>query len=183
MEGAASRPPIKVWDPLVRIGHWVLVIGIAAAWLTRDGGRWHEWLGYAVLAVVALRIAWGLLGTRYARFAQFMYSPAETLNYSRQIMAGTEPRHLGHNPLGGWMIAALLISIVGVCASGWLYTTERYWGVQWVEELHAGLTNALLALVTLHICGVIFSSLRQRENLVAAMLNGRKRAPADKDLT
>ncbi|MEQ1775363.1 MAG: cytochrome b/b6 domain-containing protein [Burkholderiales bacterium] len=174
--GGDSKPAVRVWDLLVRIGHWSLVIGIVAAWFTR--GKWHEWLGYAVLGIVVLRIVWGLIargGSRYARFTQFLRSPAGTLQYTKQILSYCEPRYLGHNPLGGWMIVALLITIIGVCATGWLYTTERFWGIEWVEELHEGLTNFLIALVGLHIGGVIFSSWRHGENLVAAMINGRKR--------
>ena len=183
MERDTSRRGIKVWDLLVRIGHWTLVISIAAAWLTRHGaGKWHEWLGYAVLGVVALRVVWGLVGSPYARFTQFVRSPANALHYTKQILGGHEPRHLGHNPLGGWMIVALIITITGVCISGWLYTTDQYWGVTWVEELHEGLTNFLLALVALHIGGVVFSSWRHGENLVAAMIHGRKRAPDARDI-
>lgn len=172
---------VKVWDPLVRIVHWSLVLGIALAWITHEAGAVHEWLGYAVLAVVAVRIVWGIVGTRYARFTQFVYSPAHTLEYGRQILAHREPRHIGHNPLGGWMIVALLLSITLVGISGWLYTTDRFWGVKWMEDLHEGSANVMLALVAMHIGGVIFSSLRHGENLVRAMLNGRKRAPATGD--
>lgn len=175
-----GRPGVKVWDALVRIGHWSLVIGIVAAWFIH--GKWHEWLGYAVLAVVSLRIVWGVVGSRYARFAQFVRSPVHTLRYGRQIIAHREPRYLGHNPLGGWMIVALMITITAVCISGWLYTTDRYWGEKWVEDMHEGLTNVLLTLVALHIAGVIFSSLRHGENLVLSMLNGRKRAPGPGDI-
>lgn len=171
---------VKVWDALVRAGHWTLVICIAAAWFVH--GQWHEWLGYAALAVVALRVVWGLIGSRYARFGQFVRSPALTLAYGRQILAHREPRHIGHNPLGAWMIVALLLTLAGVCASGWLYTTDRFWGEEWVEDIHEGLTNVLLTLVALHVAGVIFSSLRHGENLVRAMINGRKRAPAPGDV-
>jgi cytochrome b len=176
-----SGPTVKVWDLLVRAGHWTLVAGIVATWLVH--GKWHEWLGYTVLAVVTLRVAWGFIGSRYARFAQFLLSPSATLGYGKQILARSEPRHLGHNPLGGWMIATLLVTITGICATGWLYTTERFWGVGWVENLHEGLTNVLFALVALHVGGVIFSSLRHGENLVAAMIHGRKRAPGERDVT
>jgi cytochrome b len=173
---------IKVWDPLVRIGHWSLVAGIALAWITHEAGAVHEWLGYFVLAVVAVRIVWGLIGTRYARFVQFIYSPLHTVAYGKQILTHREPRHIGHNPLGGWMIVALLVSIVLVGASGWLYTTDQFWGVKWVEEVHEALANMMLVLIGLHVGGVIFSSLRHGENLVVAMINGRKRAPEPGDI-
>ena len=178
-----GKSTVKVWDLLVRAGHWTLVIGIVATWLTR--GQWHEWLGYSVLAVVMLRIVWGLLArgeSRYARFTQFVRSPMATLGYGKQILAGHEPRHIGHNPLGGWMIVTLLATIIGICVTGWLYTTEKFWGVGWVENLHEGLTYGLMVLLALHIGGVIFSSWQHRENLLAAMLHGRKRAPGSGDV-
>jgi len=171
---------IKVWDLLVRVLHWSLVICVVGAWLTRDGeDPRHVQLGYAVLAIVAVRIVWGFVGTRYARFAGFVRSPRETIEYLRQVIVHREPRHIGHNPLGSWMIVALLAMLAGVCITGWLYTTDRFWGVAWVGELHEGLTDVLVGLVLLHILGVAFTSIRQRENLVKAMLTGTKRAAAE----
>ena len=85
-------------------------------------------------------------------------------------------------PPGGWMIVALLITLFGICGTGWLYTTEKFWGVEWVEELHEKLTYTLFGLVALHVGGVIFSSWRHGENLVAAMIHGRKRAPGERDV-
>ena len=146
------------------------------AWLTHEGwGQWHEWLGYAVLAVLAVRIPWGIWGPGYAGFKSFLFSPQETLAYAKRVVAGNEERHLGHNPLGGWMIMLLMITLLGVGASGWLFTTDEYWGVEWVERLHGGLADFLLLLVALHLAGVIFTSWRHHENLVAAMIHGRKR--------
>lgn len=176
--GAQELPgsTIQVWDPLVRLGHWLLVLSIAIAWLTREAaGQWHEWIGYASLGVVTVRIAWGWLGPRTARFADFVRSPAATLRYGQQVLAGCEARYTGHNPLGAWMIVALLLASALVGFSGWLYTTDTYWGVEWVENLHSILADALLVLVGLHVAGVVFSSWRHHENLVAAMFHGRKR--------
>jgi cytochrome b len=167
---------VKVWDPLVRLGHWALVAGVAIAWFTREGARTvHEQIGYAVLAVVVLRVLWGFTGPRYARFAPFVRSPSTTLAYARAVFAGSESRHLGHNPLGGWMTVVLLGMIALVALSGWLYTTDAFWGVQWVAEVHEALSDGLLGLIALHIAGVVFTSYRHRENLVAAMVHGRKR--------
>jgi cytochrome b len=171
---------IKVWDLLVRILHWSLVICIVGAWLTRDGeDPRHLWFGYAALAIVGARIVWGFLGPRYARFGDFIRSPRATFAYLKEVAARREPRHLGHNPLGGWMIVALLATAAGICITGWLYTTDRFWGVAWVGETHEILTDVLIALVALHILGVVFTSIRQRENLVMAMFTGMKKAPAD----
>lgn len=170
-------PTLKVWDPLVRIGHWALVASVALAWLTRhSAGSWHEWLGYAALAIVGIRLLWGWVGTKRARFADFVRGPRATLSYAQQTLRGQEPRHLGHNPLGAWMIIALLVTVSLVGFTGWLYTTDRYWGVEWVEELHELLANLLLMLVALHVGGVLYASWRHRENLIGAMVHGRKRA-------
>lgn len=171
---------IPVWDVLVRILHWSLVLTVATAWLTRHSpGRWHEWLGYATLVIVAVRTAWGFAGSGYARFADFVRPAAVTFSYARSVFAGHEARFIGHNPLGGWMVLALLSMVVLVGLTGWLYTTDRYWGVEWVEELHETLSNILFLFVALHILGVVFTSVRHRENLPAAMLHGRKRPPPD----
>lgn len=169
---------IRVWDRFVRIAHWTLALSVLCAWLTREGGgAWHEWIGYVSLGVVAARIAWGMWGPGHARFASFVRSPAVTWRYARQVLAAHEPRHVGHNPLGGWMIVALLLMVALVGASGWLYTTDRFWGVAWVERLHSLLADALLVLIALHVAGVLLASFRHRENLVRSMFTGRKRAP------
>ncbi len=167
---------IPVWDVPVRVLHWSLVLTVATAWLTRHSpGRWHEWLGYATLAIVALRTIWGFAGSGHARLADFVRPAPVTAAYARDVFAGREARFIGHNPLGGWMVLALISMVVLVGLTGWLYTTDRYWGVEWVEELHEMLSNILFLFVALHILGVVFTSIRHRENLPAAMLHGRKR--------
>lgn len=172
----AARPPVKVWDPLVRASHWLLVVAITVAWFTRKGGGpWHEGAGYASLTIVVVRIIWGGCGTSNARFSSFVRSARTTLAYARAMLAGKEVRYLGHNPLGAWMILVLLFALMLVDASGWLYTTDRFWGVEWVEKLHTNLTYALLGLIAVHIAGVLYASARHRENLIAAMLHGCKR--------
>jgi cytochrome b len=182
VEKAATRQ-IPVWDLWVRVGHWGLVSGIAVTWLTTEGPSVvHDNVGYAVLALVALRLIWGFIGPAKARFAGFVRKPGATLDYARRLLRGNEPRHVGHNPLGGWMIVALLATAFAAGATGWLYTTDRFWGVEWVEELHEFFAELLLVLAALHVIGVIVTSIRHRENLVAAMWNGRKRAPEGDDV-
>jgi cytochrome b len=178
---------VRVWDPLARIAHWSLAVSVLVAWLTSEieletAKRVHDWAGYAALAVVAVRLAWGVIGPRYARFSQFVYSPARTLSYARAVTRFAEPRYIGHNPLGGWMVVALLSMAAAAGLSGWLSVTDRFWGVKWVQELHEALANALLLLIALHVAGVVFTSLRHRENLVRAMLTGRKAAPRSGDM-
>jgi cytochrome b len=178
---------VRVWDPLSRIAHWALAVSVLIAWITSEveleaAKRVHDWAGYAALAVVALRIVWGGVGPRHARFGEFVLSPSRTWSYARAVMARSEPRYLGHNPLGGWMVVALLAMAAAAGLSGWVSVTDRFWGVEWVQELHEALANALLLLIALHIAGVVFTSLRHRENLVRAMVSGRKRGPRPGDI-
>jgi cytochrome b len=178
---------VKVWDLFVRLAHWTLVAAVLGAWLTAEADgdtakKVHEWLGYLALGVLALRIPWGWIGTRYARFSQFVRAPAQTLAYAKTVASGSERRYIGHNPLGAWMILALIVMVIAASASGWLYITDRFWGEEWLEEIHEALANIVLTLVVLHVAGVIFSSLRHRENLVRAMFTGRKRPPGPGDV-
>jgi len=179
----AVAPPTRVWDLAVRLFHWSLVASFAVAWISAE--EWqdlHLWAGYAAAALVAFRLVWGLAGTRYARFRQFVRRPRVVVAYLRDVLSGREARYLGHNPAGGAMILALLLALAGLCLTGWLYTTDAYWGVEWVEETHELLANLLLALVGLHVLGVLLASLRHRENLVRAMVTGRKRPAGPDDL-
>jgi cytochrome b len=170
---------VRVWDPLVRVLHWTLVAGVAGAWLTSEVGRsWHEPIGWTVLGAVAVRTLWGLFGPRPARFGAFVRGPGATLGYAGALLRGQAPRHLGHNPLGGWMIVALLLMLTAVGTSGWLMTTDALFGSEAVEEVHEALADGLLGLVALHVAGVAFASWHQAENLVRAMWSGRKRAAA-----
>lgn len=174
---------IKVWDPFVRLFHWSLVVSFAVAWLTAD--EWddlHEWAGYAAAGLIGLRLLWGLIGSKYARFAQFVRSRDTIIGYIRASIVGGEPRYIGHNPAGGLMIVGLILAMIGTATTGWMYTLNAFWGIEWVEETHEALANFMLILVLLHIAGVIFSSLRHKENLVRAMINGRKRAPKTSDI-
>ena len=178
---------MKVWDRFVRVAHWSLAVCVLTAWLTaetklKSAEPLHEWLGYAALAVIALRVAWGWIGPRYARFTQFVARPARTLRYAQALLRGDEPRYLGHNPLGGWMIVALLATAALASFSGWLSVTDRFWGVEWVQEVHESLGNAMIGLAALHVAGVVYTSWRQRENLATAMLSGVKRPPSPGDV-
>ncbi len=174
---------VKIWDPFVRVFHWSLVASFAVAWLSAEDVRvLHEWAGYAAGALIGLRLVWGIMGTRYARFRQFIRSPGTVAAYLRDIATGREARYLGHNPAGGLMILALLATMAAVATSGWMMTTDTWFGVDWVEEVHEALASAMLGLVGLHVLGVVVASLRHRENLVRAMFTGRKRLPGGADI-
>lgn len=173
----------KVWDLFVRVFHWSLVASFAVAWLSSDDWETlHLWAGYSVAALIALRLVWGVMGTRHARFSRFVRSPLVVAGYLKDIATGREARHLGHNPAGGAMIAALLATLIGLCVSGWLMTTDAFWGSELMETIHKTASNLALLLVGLHLAGVLWASFRHRENLVRAMITGRKRTAQPGDV-
>ena len=177
--GRETRPDsVKVWDLFVRVFHWLLVILFAVAWYS--GGIWdkpHLAAGYFVLALVVARIVWGFVGSRYARFSDFIYGPRAILRYMADMLRMRAPRYLGHNPAGGAMVITLLATLMVLCISGVMMTTDAFWGVKWVDSLHAAASTIALVFVGLHVGGVIFASIEHGENLVRAMITGRKRAP------
>lgn len=196
---------VKVWDPLVRVFHWSLVLAFAVAYATGDeDSNVHEWAGYVVMGLIAVRVVWGFVGSRYARFSDFVRGPRAVIAYSLRLVHGQAPRYLGHNPLGSAMIVVLLVSLAVTGVSGWmLQQPEQSGGTlvaasapvtaaaradekhdkarkpddgdSVVEEIHEFFADLSLALVFLHIGGVALSSFLHRENLVRAMFTGRKR--------
>jgi cytochrome b len=178
-----ALPMARVWDPIVRIFHWSLVASFALAWFTSHSSEViHQWAGFAAAGLIALRLLWGVLGTPYARFAQFVRPPAAVMRYLLAILKGREARHIGHNPAGGAMVLALITAMAATALTGWMMTTDAYFGVEWVGDTHSLIAHAMLALVLIHIGGVALASFRHRENLVGAMISGRKRAPGAQDI-
>lgn len=174
---------IDVWDRPVRLLHWLLAAAVLLAWLTTlVAFGAHQPAGWVALAAVVLRIVWGATGGRYARFTQFVRSPRTTFAYLRALLRRREVRYIGHNPLGGWMVLLLMLCVAGLALTGWLYTTDQFWGDERVEQLHLALAWGLLGLVALHVAGVAYTSWRHRENLVHAMLSGSKNAAAKGDV-
>jgi cytochrome b len=183
------KEEIKVWDPLVRLFHWSLVGAFTVAWLTED--EWmelHANAGYLIAALLLFRLVWGVLGTRYARFSDFVKSPSKVLAYLRDLFQLRAERTIGHNPAGGAMIIALLITLLittltGVLAYGAtgagpladIFFTNTTYGSEFFEELHELFAHFTLVLVMLHLLGVVFGSLLHGENLVRAMFTGSKR--------
>ena len=182
---------VPIWDPLVRYGHWVLAIAFVVAYLTEDDLLTvHVWAGYVVGIVIVVRIVWGLIGTKHARFSDFLYSPRDSLAYLFDMLRGRAKRYLGHSPTGAPMVFALLISLVLTTGSGLVvYAYDKHAGPlagmvaadvsesveDFWEETHEVLANFTLLLVALHIAGVGLASFSHRENLVRAMLTGKKR--------
>ncbi len=170
----------KVWDPFVRVFHWSLVAGFAAnAFFTDDESALHEWIGYAVLALVALRLLWGLIGPATARFASFLPGPHAVMGQITDIATHRHRTHLGHSPLGALMIVNLLATMIAIGVTGYMMTTNAFWGVDWVEEAHEMLVTWAEVSVVVHIAAVVWESRRTGVNLARAMITGRKRLPED----
>lgn len=166
---------VIVWDFPTRIFHWSLVASFTGLFITGDSERWrdlHVLLGYLVAGLLCFRIAWGFLGSRYARFGDFLRRPAAIKEYLKSLISGRPQRHLGHNPAGA--LAIILLIGLGLISSltGWLVYEEL--GPEWLEEVHEVAANAMLAVVIVHVLGVLASSWIHRENLVKAMITGRK---------
>jgi cytochrome b len=160
-----------VWDLFVRTFHWSLVTAFAVGWATAESmPLLHQQTGYFIGFLLALRLVWGLIGSHYARFREFLAPPAQVLRYLRSLLTARPLHYVGHNPIGGWMIVAILGALAVTVVTGW--TLGR--GDGWLEEVHEAGAQLTLALVVIHIGGVLFASLLHNENLVAAMLTGRK---------
>ena len=192
---------VKVWDIFVRFFHWTLVASFFIAYITEDDVMWlHEFAGYTILALVAARVIWGIIGTRYARFSSIIFKPSTIKQYFKDSLRFKSKRYLGHNPLGGTMVITLLLMLVltslsGIKAEGGnifagasdfnieiiksAFADDDHdregGGSEFWEEIHEFIANATLLLVFLHVAGVIFSSIAHGENLVRSMITGRKR--------
>ncbi|CDH43992.1 MAG: cytochrome b/b6 domain-containing protein [Candidatus Competibacteraceae bacterium] len=200
-----STAEIIVWDPLVRLFHWTLVIAFVLAYCTQSewfeeirdrllSEEWlqtlHVWAGYTLAGLLLFRLLWGFVGPRYARFSDFVYGPREVLIYVKSVLTLRAPRHLGHNPAGGMMIIVLLLSLTITVAAGlMLYGADKGLGplagllanssdgaIDTFKELHEFFANFTVILVVGHLIGVVWESLLHRENLARAMITGRKRA-------
>ena len=166
-----------IWDLPVRAFHWILAGSFAGAYLLAESERlrnFHVMFGYTVLGVVAFRMLWGFVGTRYARFASFAFRPAEVLAYLRSLPGSSRARFVGHNPAGSVAIWVILALAVLTGASGYLTFNEI--GGDTLEEAHEVLANAWLLVVFAHVAGVLIESLLHHENLAGAMVTGYKRA-------
>lgn len=173
----------RIWDPLIRLFHWSLVAGFAANAVFTDPERsLHEWVGYAVVALVAVRLAWGLVGTRYARFASFVPTPKAVTEQITDIATGRRSVHLGHTPLGALMIFNLLFVMLLIGVTGYMMTTNTYWGIEWVEDAHEMLVTWAEISIVLHIAAVLWESWRTGVNLPRAMVSGVKTVPVDAKL-
>jgi cytochrome b len=190
----AGQAYVKVWDAPVRLFHWLLVLLFAFMFVSGNlKGDWMEWhmrSGYAILALVLFRILWGFAGSTYARFSSFLAGPLAGIAFAGKLLARTPAPSAGHNPLGGWMVLALLLALLFQVGTGLFanddiliegplaplvskavsnqLTSWHYWN-----------TNVLLALVAVHLLAVLYHAVVMKENLIGAMFTGLKRMPAD----
>lgn len=207
---------IKVWDIAIRVFHWTLVGCYAIAFISSENiMKLHVIFGYSVLFLVLFRILYGFVGTKYARFTDFLYPPAQIVDYLKGLLIGRTKHYVGHNPVGGLMILIMLLSLLALTLTGLKaygikghgplakheisfmtndfadsddeedhdehnshdrrskkdHRTEKdeFW-----EEVHETIAYFIIFLVSIHIMGVLISSLVHRENLIKAMITGRK---------
>ena len=170
----SSTESVRVWDIGVRLFHWSLVATVIATYFLIDPRPVHRTLGYIVIGLIGFRLIWGFVGTRHARFLNFLPGPKRLITYLQDMLRGREARYLGHNPAGSVMIILLLATLCAVGISGYMMGMDAYFGQSWVEHAHELLVNILIALVACHVSGVIYSSWRHRENLVKSMITGQK---------
>lgn len=168
----------QVWDPLVRVFHWSVVICVLLNAVILDAeSRLHRQIGYVVMGLLAVRILWGFIGTRHARFADFPPSPSASVEQVRDMLAGRRVAHPGHSALGALMIYNLLLSLVGIVATGWMMTTNQWFGIDWVEQAHEAIVTWLEISVVAHVAAVVVESRRLRVNLPKSMVTGYKDIP------
>lgn len=186
--------PIRVWDLPTRFFHWGIASCFLVGWLTLDNRYLdiHVFSGYLMGGLMLFRLIWGFVGGPYARFHSFSYSLHEALSYTKSLLRPNPKRFLGHNPAGSWaiylllalMLSMLLTGLVTLGAeerhgpfAGWLGFSQG----AFFHELHELLAWIMLALVAIHLLGVIIESLLHRESLVVSMLSGYKRGGANND--
>ena len=174
----APKTSVPVWDAAVRIFHWSLVGLVVTAWISGGTGeRLHEIVGYAVAGLIAFRVVWGFVGTRHARFRDFVRGPSSVTGYLSGIARLRPAHYTGHNPAGALMILILLAVLLTIAVSGFMMQTNRFFGIDWVEQVHSVAADSLLVLVPLHVLGALLSSWLHQENLIRSMFSGQKQVP------
>lgn len=171
---------VRIWDPLVRVVHWtVAVVFLANYALNEAGDDWHRWLGYTAAAALVVRLVWGFTGARgAARWSHSTPTPARLAAHARALRQGRQEHRLGHSPIGALVMWLMMILMLLLGATGFMMNeVDRFWGVQWLEDLHIAFADILLGLVLLHIAAAIYESLYFKENLPWSMVTGKRRLP------
>jgi len=168
---------VKVWDRGIRLFHWSVVAIILINFTVFEEGPVHDTLGYSLMGLLAFRFIWGFIGPQYARFKDFFPTPGKISRYLKANSEDKTTPYIGHNPLGAVMIFNLYFALLFLCLTGYLAITDRFWGVEWVEETHEFFANYLLFSVVLHVAGVLWETFRSGVNLISAMFTGIKKIP------
>lgn len=168
---------VTLWDPVVRLLHWILVLAFLLNYfVVEEGDDVHQWLGYLAAAAIVVRVVWGFRNTGAARWAAFWPTPSRLAAHFRELRRGGHPPQLGHSPIGALVMVLLLVLMSALAISGFLMEEiDYFWGEQWLEDVHEMLANSLAALVALHVSAAVVESIRLRENLPWSMVTGRRR--------
>lgn len=175
-QGAQRAATVRVWDLPLRLWHWTLALFVVVAWFTpntHDG--LHRLAGYTVIGLLVFRLVWGFCGTRYSRFGSVRTRLRAAPRYLWNLRRGITGRYIGLNPAGAAMMVVLLSLLAVSVVTGAMQVTVRFFGIWWVEDSHAYSSDAVMVLVVLHVVGVVAMGLLQRQNLIRAMITGRKR--------
>ena len=172
-------PPesLRLWDPVVRVFH-LSIAGVFAAnyFFNEAGDDWHVWLGYYAMGWLLVRLVWGFVGPRSARWSDFWPTPSRLAAHARSLIAGRPEHRLGHSPIGALVMILMLLAMLTVGVSGWaMEEVDALWGADWPLQVHETAADALLALVIVHIAAALFESVQVRDNLPLSMLTGRRR--------
>jgi cytochrome b len=187
----SERPPriIMVWDFPTRLIHWLLVIFVIISFLTGNIGgntmQYHEWSGFTILTLLLFRIVWGFVGSRESRFMTFIRGPSAVVRYATTLLRSDSTRHIGHNPLGGWSIIAMLFALLvqagtglfandDIVTEGPLFDWVSKVTSDWLTRIHKLNQEVIIALVSIHVLAVLFYLFFKRENLVKPMITGVK---------
>ena len=171
----SEKQAILVWDVPTRVFHWLLVLCFAGAWLTSESERLqmiHYAFGYSAVALVLFRLVWGFIGTKYARFTQFLRGPNEMAGHIKSVLSSHQHSSPGHNPVGGIVMVGLMLIILLIGLTGY-WSVKEFLG-DFMSEAHEAIASIALGLAIFHIAAAVIMSLLQKENLIRAMVNGKK---------
>lgn len=169
----------RVWDRLVRVTHWSVAALVLWDLFEDSGGPLHRNLGYVAVALVAVRLAWGFVGSEPARFATWWPRLSTLRRYAASLRAGKPMKFASHNPIGALGMLAMWGLILALGLTGWLSRLDAFWGEDWPLDLHAWLAYALATLVAVHVSAAILMSVLHKDNLILAMLTGKKKRRHD----
>ena len=179
--GHESARSVVVWDPLVRLIHWGVALTILLnSTIVDDDSDLHKWLGYIAVGLVCVRLVWGIVGPRYAKFTAFPPNPFTAIQHLKTMFNDKKTVHLSHNPLGALMVYNIWLSIILIAITGYMMGTVMFFGIEWVEEVHELIFGWLIFSIVLHIGGVLLDSKLTGVRLVVSMISGRKNIPKNR---